>query len=145
MGKAVVALNTKTGAITVSFENPPPANCVSAREIVQALWRDCVVERVLDFNTVVVWEGTSVLEAKAEIAARGGVLRMLAGGHPGISGSPRGRVMTERDLAEAARLVALTINRPGRLRVEESPLMPGLKRVFQDADGQYSLLELKVE
>lgn len=68
IARAVVALNTTMGSITVSFESPIAG--VSAREIVQRLW------------------GPD------------------AGGHDGIAGSPRGRVMTEDDLHLAASEVA---------------------------------------
>lgn len=68
VARAVVALNTTVGSVTVSFESPVAG--VSAREIVQRLW------------------GSD------------------AGGHDGIAGSPRGRVMTEDDLYLVAREVA---------------------------------------
>lgn len=71
VGRAVVALNTATGAITVSFADPVPG--VSCVEIVQALWGP------------------------------------LAGGHAGIAGSPRGRVMTRDDLEAAVHATRCTV------------------------------------
>ena len=63
VGEMVVALNTGTGAITISRANPDPA--ISCRAIAQALWGP------------------------------------TAGGHDGIAGGPRGRVMTFEDLTAA--------------------------------------------
>lgn len=63
VGEMVVALNTGTGAITISRANPDPA--ISCRAIAQTLWGP------------------------------------TAGGHDGIAGGPRGRVMTFDDLNTA--------------------------------------------
>lgn len=71
VGSAVVALNTATGAVTVSLADPIPG--VSCVEIVQALWGP------------------------------------LAGGHAGIAGSPRGRVMTRDDLEAAVHAARYTV------------------------------------
>ena len=70
--KAVVAHNTKTGAITVSFGDAIPG--VTARAIVQGLWG------------------------------------MEAGGHDGIAASPRERLMTDADLADAVAATVAALN-----------------------------------
>jgi hypothetical protein len=67
---AVLALNTTTGSITLSFEDG--GKRFNAREIVQSIW----TERDMDGN-------------------------FLAGGHPGIAGSPRGEFLTHKDLGVA--------------------------------------------
>lgn len=67
---AVLALNTTTGSITLSFEDG--GKRFNAREIVQSIW----TERDAEGN-------------------------FLAGGHPGIAGSPRGLALTHEDLGRA--------------------------------------------
>ena len=67
---AVLALNTTTGSVTLSFEDG--GKRFNAREIVQSIW----TERDAEGN-------------------------FLAGGHPGIAGSPRGLVLTHADLGRA--------------------------------------------
>lgn len=64
----VLALNTKTGGVTLSVADHESSG-VNARDLVQTVWRD------RDEND-----------------------NFLAGGHPGIAGCPRGRTMTEDDL-----------------------------------------------
>lgn len=70
MADAVLALNTETGSITLSFEDG--GKRLNARDIIQYIFPD----KDQDGN-------------------------FLAGGHPGIAGSPRGKVMGNQDLYKA--------------------------------------------
>jgi len=69
---AIIALNTETGGITLSFANPDDGFGFDACDIVRVIWPD-----------------------------KGPDGKFLAGGHPGIAGGPRGRDFSEVDLLVA--------------------------------------------